>query len=307
MVPQTSGFQKIERYVRATVFVDNHSSFAFVYMMRSLSTEETMSAKQAFERLAHSHGVKVLNYRADNGRFSDSSFKKDCELKNQGLTFCGVGAHHKNGIAERMIQTLTLSALAMLVHAISVWPEAITISLWPYALFHATARHNRLHLDKFGCTPLEHFARTCSPIFPDTFHAWGSPVYVLDARNQSGTCLVPKWEPRSKLGIYLGFSPCHSCDVALVMSPTTGNLSPQFHVVFDNEFSTLPFLRQQQTPPHWSTLVNQSRYLATDQSFELSNQWDTIPTFEGHSPCVPLSEGVPEIQLITESEGATTP
>ena len=303
MVPQTSGFRALERYVGATVFVDNYSSFVFVYMMKSLSTEETMAAKHAFERVAHSHGVKILSYRADNGRFADESFKKDCELQTQELTFCGVGAHHQNGIAERMIQTLTGSARAMLVHAISVWPEAITISLWPYALYHASDRHNRLHIDKFGYTPLERFARTRSPLQPDIFHTWGAPIYVLDSRNQSGPCLVPKWEPRSKLGIYLGFSPCHSRDVALVMSPTTGNLSPQFHVVFDDEFSTLPFLRQQQQPPHWSQLVNQSRYLATDQNFELSNTWETIPTPTNHSPRIPETEGANNADRPCESEG----
>ena len=165
--------------------------------MRNLNSSETMAAKHAFERLAHSHGVKILNYRADNGRFSDNVFVQDCKAKHQGLTFCGVSAHHQNGIAERMTQTLTGTAQAMLVHAISVWPEVLTISLWPYALLHASDWHNRLHMDKFGCTPLERFARTRSPICPELFHTWGSPIYVLDSRNQSGTCLVPKLEPRS--------------------------------------------------------------------------------------------------------------
>lgn len=291
MVPQTRGHRTLDRFVGATVFVDNFSSFVYIHMMRSLSADETMDAKFAFERVAHDYGVKIMNYRADNGRFADKRFRDDCELKKQGLTFCGVGAHHQNGVAERMIQTMTTAARAMLVHALSVWPEAITIALWPYALFHACDRHNRLHLDKLGYTPLERFSRTRSPIRPDIFHSWGSPIYVLDARNQSGTCSVPKWEPRSRLGIYLGFSPCHSSDVALVMSPSTGNLSPQFHVVFDDEFSTLPFLRQQKEPPHWSTLVNQSRYLATDQEFELSNEWETIPAPKLHEPRIPEYEG----------------
>ena len=308
MVPQTSGHRTLERFVGATVFVDNYSSFAFVYMMRQINAEETMAAKAAFERVAHSYGVKVLNYRADNGRFADKVFKTDCESKKQGLTFCGVGAHHQNGIAERMIQTLTGTARAMLVHAVSVWPEALTVSLWPYALYHATDRHNRLHMDKFGYTPLERFARTRCPIRPEIFHTWGSPIFILDSRNQSGTCLVPKWEPRSRLGIYLGFSPCHSRDVALVMSPTTGNISPQYHVVFDDEFSTLPFLRQQRQPPHWSTLVNQSRYLATDRNFELSNTWETLPAPKLHSPRLPESEGAPVVDDRShESEGDHPP
>ena len=107
MVPQTSGHSTIERFVGATVFVDNFLTFTFVYMMRSINMAETMAAKAAFERKANEHGAKVLNYLADNGRFADSAFKEDCAKRNQGLTFCGVGSHHQNGIAERMIQTLT--------------------------------------------------------------------------------------------------------------------------------------------------------------------------------------------------------
>ena len=87
------------------------------------------------------------------------------------------------------------------------------------------------------------------------------------------------------------FSPCHSSDVALIISPTTGNFSPPFHDVFDDEFSTLLFLRQQQQSPHWSQLVNQSRYLATDQNFELSNTWETILSPDEHVPPVPPSKG----------------
>ena len=75
------------------------------------------------------------------------------------------------------------------------------------------------------------------------------------------------------------------------MSPTTGNLSPQFYVVFNNEFSTLPFLRQQQQPPHWSQLLNQFWYLATDQNFELSNTWETIPSPDEHVPRILPSKG----------------
>ena len=102
---------------------------------------------------------------------------------------------------------------------------------------------------------------------------------------------MPKWEPRSRLGIYLGFSLCHSRDVALVMSPSTGNLSPQFHVVFNDECSTLLFLRQQREPPHWSKLVNQARYLATDQAYELSNTWETLLAPTHHIPRISQHEG----------------
>ena len=45
-------------------------------------------------------GIKIEQYHADDGRFADPAWKEDCRLKNQKLTFCGVGAHHQNAIVE---------------------------------------------------------------------------------------------------------------------------------------------------------------------------------------------------------------
>ena len=44
-------------------------------------------------------------------------------------------------------------------------------------------------------------------------HTWGCPVYVLDPKLQQGKKL-PRWEPRSRRGIFVGFSPNHSRDVS---------------------------------------------------------------------------------------------
>ena len=48
-----------------------------------------------------------------------------------------------------------------------------------------------------------------------------------------------KWKERSKVGIYLGPSPQHERNVALVLSRTTGLVSPQFHVKFYLLFQTV--------------------------------------------------------------------
>ena len=133
MIPQSSGNRIVDRYVRATVFVDNFSRFVYVHHMTSLSSAQTIEAKEAFERLAASHGVIVKSYRADNGRFSDNAFREHCELCHQDLSYCGVGAHHQNGIAERHIGLLTNTARTVLLHAAKMWPEAITLSFWPFA------------------------------------------------------------------------------------------------------------------------------------------------------------------------------
>ena len=53
---------------------------------------------------------------------------------NQIITFCGVGSHHQNGIAERKIKDLMLCARTMLLHAKRMLPKYISTILWPIAL-----------------------------------------------------------------------------------------------------------------------------------------------------------------------------
>jgi hypothetical protein len=48
-----------------------------------------------------------------------------------------------------------------------------------------------------------------------------------------------KWKEQVRLGINLGFSPQHAKSVHLVLSLTTGCVSPQFHCTFDTTFETL--------------------------------------------------------------------
>jgi hypothetical protein len=67
---------------------------------------------------------------------------------------------------------------------------------------------------------------------------WGCPVYVLEAKLQNDQKL-PKWNRRVRLGQFVGFSDEHSSMVANVRHLTTGYISPQFHVIFDDLFETV--------------------------------------------------------------------
>ncbi len=69
-------------------------------------------------------------------------------------------------------------------------------------------------------------------------HVWGCPVYVLEAKLQNDQKL-PKWNRRARLGQCVGFLDEHSSMVAYVQHLTTGYISPQFHVVFDDLFETM--------------------------------------------------------------------
>ena len=72
-------------------------------------------------------------------------------------------------------------------------------------------------------------------------HIWGAPVYVLDSVLQA--CKkFPRWQPRSRREMFVGFSPAHSSGVPLILNLRTGHISPQYYVVFDEKFSTYHLL-----------------------------------------------------------------
>ena len=51
------------------------------------------------------------------------------------------------------------------------------------------------------------------------------------------------------------FSHLHSSDVPLVLNLKTGSITPQFHVVFDDYFSTVTSVERETDPPdHWADL-----------------------------------------------------
>ena len=68
---------------------------------------------------------------------------------------------------------------------------------------------------------------------------WGCPAYVLDPKLQDGK-KIPKWKPCSCLGQFLGRSTrAHAGNVGLIRILRTGAISPQFHVVYDDQFTLL--------------------------------------------------------------------
>ena len=58
------------------------------------------------EQNAKQDGVKIKQFRADNGIFKAAEIKMDIEKQSQRISFCGVSAHNQNGIAEQHIRTI---------------------------------------------------------------------------------------------------------------------------------------------------------------------------------------------------------
>jgi hypothetical protein len=78
--------------------------------------------------------VAIKHYHANNGIFATNKWLANVEAAKQSITFCGVGAHFQNGVAEKRICDLQESVQTMMLQAANKWPTAHSISLWPYAL-----------------------------------------------------------------------------------------------------------------------------------------------------------------------------
>ena len=61
----------------------------------------------------------------------------------QTIDFCGVNAHHVNGLIKPRIRTLSTDTQTILLHVMHIWPEIIGTLLWPFAL---KAYENTLHM-----------------------------------------------------------------------------------------------------------------------------------------------------------------
>jgi transposase InsO family protein len=312
-LPDTRGQERFGvKYMGGTIFCDHASGYIQCFHQVSLRATDTVISKQKFERIAKGCGVQILSYHGDNGVFGSNEFRQALIESDQFLNFSGVGAHHQNGVAERAIRTVTEKARAMMQHVSTHWPDGFEISLWPFALHHACWLHNHTPSHSFGFSPIELFCQTKSACHHlQRARTWGSPTYVLDSKLQDGK-KIPKWAPKARRGQFLGYSPDHSSSVGLIRNLQTGSISPQFHVVFDELFSTV--LGTQDDDPVWIELFhNEQEYYGPDddeaddlQHFpDLDHGW--LPA---HEQCLDNTERLfqmPNMQTHTSADQDNSP
>ena len=256
-------------YTCGTLFVDHATSKIFNFCQLSNDASETVESKHKLEQLARHEGFEIGSYHSDNGVFAAKEFTDDCERLRQKVDFSGVGAQHQNGVAERNIKTVTSWARANMLHAAYHWPQFASIKLWPMAISYAVWVYNHLPRVDTGLCPDEMWSQ--SRTTHDDLrraHVWGCPVYVLEPALQDGK-KIPKWLPRARLGMFVGFSSVHSSLVPLVLNVHTGKISPQYHVVFDDKFSTVHSLPSEDSlDKQWEQIFK------LDKEFYLDIEYD---------------------------------
>ena len=276
-LPHTRGREGTSsRYRGGTLFYDHASGKIFARHQVSLDATDTISSKRSVERESLGSGVFVKEYHSDNGIFSSKDFEEALMNDEQFIKKSGVGAKHQNAVAERAIGTVQNMARAMLLHVRIHWPEEFDSAHWPFALDYAIWIYNHIPIaDKANMCPDEIFSKTklgCWAL--RRARVFGCPTYVLDNRLQDGK-KIPKWQPRARTGMFLGFSNEHSSTVGLILNLKTGHISPQFHVVYDELFTTVTTDMAIDLEENWLDLWKNSR------EFYLED-WD--PTIDGELP-----------------------
>ena len=294
-IAQMTGKLTTKRYKYATVYVDIASRYGYVHLQKSADAEETVQGKAIFESHMASMGVKIRGYHADNGIFRAHKWVNSCRLMQQTLTFAGVNAHHQNGYAERRIRELQETARAMLIHANRKWPGNVSTNLWPYALRMASEVYNNtpcFQLEE-NKTPLQHVSNSDVMINQKHYKTFGCPVYVLDNQLQQQKPFS-KWKERARIGIYLGKSPRHNRNVALILNRETGLVSPQFHILCDNNFTTV---KDDKTPSNWLVKAGfvAQKHVINERANQLSNE----PATKIQISPLPTPEGVRETNVTT--------
>jgi hypothetical protein len=81
--------------------------------------------------------------------------------------------------------------------------------------------------------------------------------------------------------VFLGLSSIHSSEVPLVLNLQTGSITTQYHVVFDDSFSTVASIGKDEDPPeYWDDLcLENTTYIPndsnTDTPMHLQDDWLT--------------------------------
>ena len=70
IIPQITGDLTHTRFWVSNVLVDHYYDYCYTHLMRLTSAEETLQAKDSYNRFVATHGARFCAYRADRRRFA---------------------------------------------------------------------------------------------------------------------------------------------------------------------------------------------------------------------------------------------
>ena len=160
------------------LYIDDCTRYVEDYFLRSKTAAEVTTKFKHYKAWVESQGFRIRRFRCDNGRgeFNNEEF---LDLLGQaGISYEPAPPYtqHKNGVAERMVQTVNTKARCMLLDAglsIRFWAEAVRTAVYlhrrtptsslsasrsPYEALYGT-KPQLYHIRRFGCTVYRHIPK----------------------------------------------------------------------------------------------------------------------------------------------------
>ena len=121
------------------LFIDGYTRWTDVWLLPNKQAETSTSAYQSFQKRIEAIGDYLIRrFRCDNGRgeYDNKLFRMLLAASGTSFEPCPPHAHHKNGVAERMIGVITEKARAMIDSQapLEFWGEAVGTAVYLHRL-----------------------------------------------------------------------------------------------------------------------------------------------------------------------------
>jgi hypothetical protein len=112
------------------LIINDYMGYISVWVLPNMKEETCTAVYQSFQARLDSMGYEIKRLRCDNGNgeYDNKTFRLVVAACCITYAQCPPYVHHKNGVAERMIMTITEKAHAMLIDSqapIEFWGEAV--------------------------------------------------------------------------------------------------------------------------------------------------------------------------------------
>ena len=98
---------------------------------------------------------------------------------------------------------MTLDIRTLILHSTILLPVSVSNIVWTFSFKAACQIYNSLNMDKDVKTPEQKFAGVEFQNFPTDYHTCGYPILVQEYPLHVGPTGLPKWEPRTRIIVYL--------------------------------------------------------------------------------------------------------
>jgi len=236
------------------LFIDDYTRYTSVWVLPDKKSKPCTSAYQSFQARVDSMGYEVKQFRCDNGRgeYVNKTFR--LVLAGRGTIYepCPPYTHHRNGVSERMIQTITEKARSMMIDSqapLVFWGEAVNTAVYLHQRTSnqgLTKRNDRNGYQVPYSTPYEILQAFGKPSHDNDGNEILSkaPLHHLRQFGCYASRLIPepqrdgKFSPRSKPCMKVGYIH-NSTTLWRIWDPAFRMVRSQSDAIFDQERNTL--------------------------------------------------------------------